>query len=158
MPLVEETQPAAIADDSLLAIAREVITAAGNCALITRDERGRPAIRAMDPFPPQDGLVVWLGTNVHSRKVAQIRANPRASLYYFDKAGGSYLTLVGTARIVEDPAQISHYWKPEWEAFYPDKRDYVLIKFIPERLEIISEKHGITGDPQTWRAGVYRLP
>ena len=63
--------------------AREIIKDAGNCALITIDEDGKPRARTMDPFSPEDDFMVWFGTNIKSRKVKQIRNDPRVTLYYF---------------------------------------------------------------------------
>ena len=60
----------------LIATAREIMTAARYCALITLDSSGRPQARTVDPFPPDENMVVWLGTNPRSRKVAEIRRNP----------------------------------------------------------------------------------
>ncbi len=136
----------------LLAIARELMAEAGFCALVTLDETGAPRARAMDPLPPEDGLVVWLATNPASRKVEQIRRDPRVVLFYLAPASGAYVTLHGRARLVADPADKAQLWKEGWERFYPDREEgLLLIRVAPERLELISERHGIVGDPATWR-------
>ena len=119
------------------------------CALITLDSTGRPHARTMDPFPPEEDMVVWLGTNPKSRKVAEIRRNHRVTLYYFDREDQAYVTISGRARIVSDPKEKAKHWKDEWKDFYPD-RQYLLIAVAPERLEVISVKQGIIGDSITW--------
>jgi general stress protein 26 len=137
----------------LIAAAREVMTAARYCALITLDSSGRPQARTLDPFPPDENMVVWLGTNPRSRKVAEIRRNPRVTLYYFDREAQAYVTISGTARLVNDPKEKAKRWKEEWKDFYPDRaRDYLLIVVKPEKLEVVSVKKGIVGDPVTWKA------
>jgi len=138
--------------ERLIAAAREVMAAARYCALITLDSSGRPHARTLDPFPPDEDMVVWLGTNPRSRKVAQIRRNPRVTLYYFDREGQAYVTISGIARLVNDPKEKAKRWKDEWKDFYPDRaRDYLLIAVQPERLEVVSVKKGIVGDPGTWK-------
>ena len=144
----------------VLAAAREVMLAAGNCALITLDADGVPQARAMDPFPPEADLSVWLATNPGTRKVAQMRRDERVTLYYFDREGGGYVTLVGTVRLVSDPAEKARLWKPEWSAFYSAANrgdDYLLIEFRPDRLEIVSLAHGIASDPQAWKPEIVDL-
>jgi general stress protein 26 len=137
--------------ESLIATAREIMKTARYCALITLDSTGRPHARTMDPFPPDEQMIVWLGTNSKSRKVAEIRRNHRITLYYFDRENQAYVTISGLARIVSDPREKSKHWKDEWKNFYPDRdRTYLLIAVIPEKLEVISEKQGIIGNSVTW--------
>ena len=139
-------------DVKLISIAKEIMTTAGTCALITLDEEFRPRVRAMDPFIPESDLTVWFGTNPKSRKVTQIKKNPKVTLYYLKNDASGYVMLHGIAYIVDDPIEKEKRWKDEWEAFYPNKTDgYVLIKVFPEWMEVISIAHGIVGDPTTWQ-------
>lgn len=143
---------------SLIATAREIIKTARYCALITLDSHGRPHARTMDPFAPDENMVVWLGTNAKSRKVAEIRRHQRVTLYYFVAADQAYVTISGRARIVRDPGEQMKHWKDEWQNFYPDReKSYLLISVIPEKLEVISVKEGINGDAVTWTPPAARL-
>ena len=136
----------------LVAAARAIMTNARYCALITLDSSGRTQARTLDPFPPDENMVVWLGTNPRTRKVAEIRRNPRVTLYYFDREEQAYVTISGIARLVNDPKEKAEHWKDEWKDFYPDRaKDYLLITVKPERLEVVNVKKGIVGDPTTWR-------
>lgn len=140
-----------VSEDSLVLIAREIIEAANYVALISLDADGHPQARVMDPFSPEDDMTVWLATNPRSRKVAQIRTDDRVTLYYFDAPGLSTVTLMGTARLVNDSAEKAGRWKAGWEAFYPDRdSSYLLIEVRPTHMEIVSDKHGLRGDPVTW--------
>ena len=137
--------------EKLIAAAREVMISARYCALITLDSSGRPQARTLDPFPPDENMVVWLGTNPRSRKVAAIRRNPRVTLYYFDRDAQAYVTINGIARLVNDPKAKMKWWKDDWKKFYPDRaRDYLLISVTPEKLEVVNVNKGIVGDPHTW--------
>jgi general stress protein 26 len=135
----------------LISAARNVMLAARFCALVTVDETGLPRARVMDPFPPDDPMVVWLGTNPKSRKVRQIRHNPNVSLYYFDPEGLRFVTIIGRARLVDDPREKAKRWKSAWEDLYPNRDDaYLLIEVTPKRLEVLDPQRGIVGDPETW--------
>jgi len=138
-------------NNKLKKAAREIMTSAGTCALITIDQKGRPRVRVMDPFVPESDFTVWFGTNPNSRKVDQIKKDPKVTLYYLDIDGSGYVMIHGTAQIVIDQEEKEKRWKVEWEAFYPNKtEDYLLIKVSPEWLEVISYTRGIAGDPTTW--------
>ena len=48
---------------------------------------------------------MWIGSNGVTRKVADIRKDPRVTLMYFNEAGFEYVTMVGRAVIDEDAAR-----------------------------------------------------
>ncbi len=132
-------------------IAKEIMTAAKTCTLITLDEDGRPAARIMDPFPPEENFTVWFGTNTYSRKVGQIKNDPRATIFYVSPDMSGYVLIQGNANLVNDPEEKTRRWKKEWEQFYPGGREnYLLIRVEPLRFEVVSYPHGLTGDPVTW--------
>jgi general stress protein 26 len=137
---------------SLIATAREIMKTARYCALITLDSNGRPQARTMDPFPPEENMAVWLGTNPNSRKVREIRDDAHVTLYYSVNEDQAYVAITGWARIVVDAKAKARYWKDEWKEFYPDReKDYVLITVIPQKLEVVSVKRGIVGGNSiTW--------
>jgi general stress protein 26 len=138
--------------DALISAAREIMISARYCALITTDSTGGVQARTMDAFPPEDDMKVWLGTNSRSRKVKEIRRHPRVTLYYFVREDQAYVSITGIARLVNDPKEKANRFKDDWKAFYPDRaRDYLLIEFTPEKLEVVSVKKGIVGDPGTWQ-------
>lgn len=150
--LAQEKQMVTAERDTLIAVARELMASARYCALITIDSTGYPQARAMEPFPPEDDMTVWFGTKRTSRKVQEIRNNPRVTLYYADCQGDGYLTISGTAQIVDDPEEKARCWRESWESFYPErKKSYILIKVSPKQLDLLSIKHGITGNEETWR-------
>jgi general stress protein 26 len=137
--------------DTLIAAARELMETTRYCALITLDKSGHPQARTMDPFSPDEDMVVWLGTNANSRKVHEIRIDSRVTLYYEAPNGSGYVVIQGKAYLIDDAEKIEKYWKEEWDEFYQDKNStFTLIKVIPIKLEIIDYKHGIIGSSITW--------
>jgi len=138
--------------------AAEIIKSSGTCALISLDNEGQPRARAMDPFTPAEDFTIWLGTNAKSRKVNQIKNDPRVTVYYLADDASGYVSIYGLAELIDDKKTKEKYWKPEWEAFYPNKQsDYLLIKVTPLWLEIISESNGINGDYETWAPSVVKF-
>ena len=151
----ESSEAQTLGRAELLSASRDIMSAARYVALATVDEEGRPAVRAMDAAAPDDDMTVWLATNPRSRKVSQIRAEPRVALYYLDADGPGYVTLVGTARLIDEPAQKARHWKESWTPFYTDRDESVLlIQVTPLWLEVVSVPHGVNGDPETWRADI----
>jgi len=149
---VSAQQPQRLSREQLIAEAREIMTTARYCALITVDASGRAQARTMDAFAPDDQMTVWFGTNPRSRKVAEIRRRPRVTLYYFDRENQAYVTIHGIARLVNDANEKARRFKDDWKAFYPDRdKDYLLIEVRPVTLEVVNTKKGIVGDPKTWR-------
>ena len=138
--------------DALISAAREIMTTARYCALITSGRDGRSHARTMDAFVPESDMTVWLATNPLSRKAAEIRRNPKVTLYYFDREGAAYVTIYGIARLVNDKGEKAKRWKDDWKAFYPDRdKSYLLIKVTPERLEVVNVNKGLVGTSPTWQ-------
>jgi general stress protein 26 len=109
----------------------------------------------MEPFLPESDFTIWLGTNPKSRKVNQIKNNPKVTLYYLDKNSLGYAVIHGTAKLINDQSEKNKRWKTEWDAYYPNNTDdYQLIKVSPEKMEVISYTHDIIGDPTTWKVPV----
>jgi len=147
--------------DRVLAAAIEIMTSVRYCSLVTLDADGAPQARAMDPFPPEPDLTVWLGTNTFTRKVEQIRRDPRVTLFYFDPEGPGYVTVLGEAQVVDDPEEKARRFKPEWGAFYDDAHrgdDYVLVRVDPRRIEVVSAPHDIAIDPKGWKPEIVEIP
>lgn len=145
----------------VLDAARQVMAAARYCTLITLDASGHPNARIMDPFPAEEDFTVWMATNRSTRKVRQIEADARSTLSCFDPEGVAYVTLLGAAELVDDASERGRRFKPEWSDFYLDEHrgeDYLLIRFEPYRLEIVSLEHGIAADPLAWRPVILELP
>jgi len=145
-------------NSKLISAARDIMQAAGTCALITVDETGIPMVRIMDPFPAESDFTVWLGTNPNSRKVTHIKENPNVTLYYSDSDASGYVVIHGLAQLVNEKKEKEAHWKDAWQDFYPDKTNgYLLIKVSPQWMEVLSVKRGITGDPVTWQVPIVKF-
>ncbi len=145
-------------EQKIIHLAKDIIQETYFGTFITMDSEGQPRARVMEPFAPDEAFIIWLATNPRSRKVKQLKANPKATLHYFDKKNLGYVSLMGKAILVNDHATKAAKWKEGWENFYPNKdKDYLLIKFIPETLELISIPNQFTGDSVTWKPHLVHL-
>jgi general stress protein 26 len=137
----------------LIAAAREIIASQQYCALLTQDEEGRAQVRTVNPFPPEEDMAVWIATGTQTRKVQQIRHNSQVTLYYADhsKATG-FVSIRGKALLVDDRAEMIKRKRGYWDSVFPEFKNLVLIKVIPEHLEVLNYSRGANGDPATWHA------
>jgi general stress protein 26 len=153
-PAPAQNTPADSGDRAhVVAAAREIVGAARYATLTTIGGNGHPQSRVVDPFEPDSGFAIWIGTNRLTRKVSEIRADPRVTLLYFAPDAGEYVTVVGIATIVTDSAARAMRWKSEWASFYeggPLGEQYILIRVRPVRLEVVSPRRGILNDERTW--------
>ena len=117
--------------------------------LSTLDEHGYPETRELfnlrklrndcgtfGPDTPGGVFMNLLGTNTSSRKVAQMRKDPRSCLYYVDPVNFEGLTVVGRAEEVFDREVRDALWLAQWEIYYPggkDGGDFSIFRFMPER-------------------------
>jgi general stress protein 26 len=148
---------AAPQSDRVLDAARATMKSAQFCFLITVDDQRQAQARILNPFDPEPDMKVWLGTNRNTRKVGQIRKNPRVTLAYWDAAGSGYVTMIGRARLVDSIEERKKRWKTEWMPFYPGGPEgdtYLLIEFTPTQIEVMSGKHQIASEPLSWKPAI----
>src|SRR5512134_2116246 len=148
----EKPPPPADERARLVAAARQIMGAQTYCALVTIDEAGRPQVRTMNPFPPEEDMTVWFATNTRSRKVREMRRDPRVALYYSDHAKAiGYVQITGHAVLVDDREEILKRKRAYWDQAFPGLQNLVLVKVVPERLDVLNYKAGVQADPETWR-------
>ena len=63
---------------------------------------------------------VWFFTGKDSPKIDQIQNEPRVNVAYSDPSNQDYVSLSGVAKLVIDKALNEKYWKPQFEAWFPD--------------------------------------
>ena len=138
-------------EQKIVTTARAIIDEAYFGTLITINSKGQPKSRVMEPFSPDDDLIIWLATNPRSRKATEIKANSTATLNYFNKTKMEYVSLMGNAFLENDETLKAEKFKDGWDKFYPNKKEnYLLIKFIPNTLELVSASNQYPGDSVTW--------
>jgi general stress protein 26 len=139
-----------ITAELVLETAKSSIRSAEYCILITLGEKGEANARLVQPFEPEPDMTIYVGTWSKSRKVREIQKDNRVTLAFHDKEGTAYVTLLGSAQIENDTNMKRKYWREEWIGFIPqgpDGDDYVLVKFIPFRIELMSFSRGVLPQP-----------
>lgn len=139
--------------ETFVLAAREIIQETTFCALVTVDSLGQPQVRTMNPFPVNDELITWFATSRNSRKVKEIKGNPKVFVYYADHISAKgYVNISGNAEIIDNKELLvkmkRDYWNhiPNWQS------EFVLIKVTPKTMDVINYKHGLNNDPKTSRA------
>lgn len=130
-----------------------MINEASTVSLITLDKEGYPSARMMQTLATHEDFIIWLATKPNTKKIKQVKQNSRVSLYYTDKNSTGYVCIQGKAVLVEDAKAKQAHWKEGWEAYYTHpETDMILIKIIPERMEMVSYSHGIISTEKDWAA------
>lgn len=139
--------------DTILIAAREIIKETVYCALVTIDSTGQPQVRTMNPFPANDELITWFATSRTSRKVREIKNNPKVCVYYADHLSAKgYVNITGTAEVIDDKELLIKMKRDYWENIPGWQNIFVLIKIVPKTIEVINYKHGLNNDPESFRA------
>lgn len=145
--------------DTIITAAREIIATQKYCALITIDSTGKPDVRTMNPFQPEEDMSVWMATNSRSKKVQEIKNNQHVTLYFSDHTNAiGYVAINGRAVLVDDMQEKMKRKRAYWDKSFPDFKYLMLIKVIPEKIEVINYKHNLNNDPQTFEAPSVEFP
>jgi general stress protein 26 len=142
-----------------LEVARITIEPKDYCFLITQGELGQANARLVQPFKPEDDFTIWFGTSPRSRKVREITANGQVTVTYENAEDHAYVALLGHAQVVRDLDARHKYWRVEWARFWPagpEDEDYVLIKFMPSRIELMNFYRNVVPDPRLQPAVLIR--
>ena len=90
--------------------------------LTTEDDdhlRARPMVAAQEEF---DGTL-WFFTRASSHKVDEVRQDQRVGVTYADPGKQDYVSLSGTARVVQDKAAIDEHWGESMRTWFPKGKD-----------------------------------
>ena len=123
------------------------------CALVTIDETGRPQVRTMNPFPPEEDMTVWFATNTRSRKVREMTPRPEGDALLLRPQDRDRLRRAPGPRRPRRATwqEILKRKRAYWDQAFPGLKNLVLIKVVPERLDVLNYKAGTKPDPETWR-------
>jgi general stress protein 26 len=138
--------------EQLLDAARALIKSTEYCFFITERTDGHPHARLMQPYEPEGDFTIYLGASPRSRKVREVLKQPKASIAFYNQQETAYITLLGTASVVDDSALRQKYWRSNWNDLFPggpESSEYVLIKFVPDRIEMMNYAHQAMPQPYT---------
>jgi len=139
-------------DTGILA-AHEIINETTYCGLVTVDSLGQPQIRTMNPFPVKEDFVIWFATARTSRKVREIKNNPKVCVYFADHINAKgYVNINGTATVIDDKELLVRMKRDYWNGIPGWEDIFVLIRIVPGSIETINYKHGLNNNRVTFKA------
>jgi general stress protein 26 len=135
--------------------AQKLISNSRFAVFVTIDQHGFPHARMIDPLPPDSNFdEIWIGTNRYTRKVSHIAANPRTCLVYFDASSLGFAYVSGHCSLVDDNQVKNDKFASGWWLFYPEGPAgprFTLIRFVPNRIEVVSPLHQLASGLNSWR-------
>lgn len=131
-------------------VSLELVESADAAYVTTIDPEGYPQTRCMFnlrnkfKFPKllevfeehRDDFMILLTTNTSSEKVAHVKENSAACLYYCKPDEFHGLMLCGTLEIVDDHRIRERLWHEGWERYYatgPNDPDHTVLRFLPTK-------------------------
>ena len=103
---------------------RELVKDIDFCMLTTVDENGDLHSRPMSAngeIEPNGDL--WFFTSASSHKVSEIEKLPKVNVSFADPDNQHYVSISGTAQLVQDRNKINELWKPEFKMWFPEGKD-----------------------------------
>ena len=131
--------------------ARTLIEQRPLCWLATRAVDGGAHARAIRIGASPDGRDEWTRRFLcrrASRKVAELRADPLATLAYQDDAGDVFVALGGSMALLDDMAPMRAMWPDSLNALYPPgwaEANMIVAQMEVDRVEI--HARGLTREP-----------
>jgi general stress protein 26 len=150
-------------DEDARKLGLELLETADAAIVTTVDPEGFPQTRAMfnlrrkEQFPGLGRLfekhrhdfLVYFTTNSSSLKIAQIKANPRVSVYYCMPSDFRGLMLSGEMELVRDKQEKEQVWQKGWELYYPGgvhDPDHTVLKLRPTIVKYYHQLNFFTFD------------
>lgn len=119
----------------------DIMKKASNFAFFATGDGDQPRVRAVSPCV-EDDMSIWIATMPSSRKVQQIRKNPKVSLAFVVPPNGEQsATVMGEAEIVEDMEQKKRIWdllSYDPSQFFPEgpeSKEYCVLKINVKQIE-----------------------
>jgi general stress protein 26 len=81
---------------------------------------------------------IWFFTNEYTQKIKEVSFNNEVMLNYAAPGTNSYVTINGTASLVNDGKKIKELWNPIYKVWFPlgqDDPNLTLLKVVPGYIE-----------------------
>jgi general stress protein 26 len=111
---------------------RELLAEFGTAMLVTRTADGRLRGRPMAVAEVEADGTLWFATDRHSGKVEELAHDGHAAVTM--QSGSKYVSLSGTAAVVDDRAKAAELWKPAFQVWFPGGKDdpgLILLRLDP---------------------------
>ncbi len=102
--------------------------------LVTQRSDGSLCSRPMATHTTDSDHCLWFLTDNDSAKTLEITSQPQVNVSFADPDDQNYVSVSGTASIVEDEAKLDEVWNKFAEAWYPEGKEDPRLTLI--RVEI----------------------
>lgn len=110
-------------------------------AFLATCDGDKPCLRSVSPIVEDDGPV-WVSTFSNSRKVKQIKKNPKVCLYFVSQPNGEQAAKIyGTAKVIDALDEKERVWNlagfdlSKYFRDGPGSKDFCLLKIESEKIE-----------------------
>jgi general stress protein 26 len=114
---------------------KDMAEAADICFFTTSLTELPISTRPMSTQKVEDDGSLWFFSEKGSDKNEHIEKDNRVQLFYSNKGSSEYLSLYGSASILQDAAKAKEMWSPWVKTWFdgPDDPKLTLIKIVPEQ-------------------------
>jgi general stress protein 26 len=119
----------------------KIMKKASDFAFFATGDGDQPRVRAVSPLVEND-MSIWVATMLSSRKVQQIRKNPKVNLAFVVPPNGEQsATVMGEAEIIKDMKQKKRIWgllSYDPSQFFPEgpeSKEYCVLKINIKQIE-----------------------
>ncbi|KAI7866722.1 hypothetical protein BDF14DRAFT_1996284 [Spinellus fusiger] len=98
------------------------------CMMTTRcSDTGKLVSRAMVPHIPANHLPadLWFFTNTSTHKMDELKQDPNVNLGLYKLSTGEWISVSGTAELINDHAKITELYTPDIKTWFSDLEDGV---------------------------------
>ncbi len=89
-------------------------------AMLTTEGANGLESRPMSAYVDKAANAIWFITKLASDKTHEIKDDAHVNLAFSDSKANKYVSVTGSARIVQDPAKQKELWNPFAEAWLPE--------------------------------------
>jgi general stress protein 26 len=113
---------------------RDLIRDFDTAMLTSHSLGGHIRSRPMHVAEFEEGGSLWFVSDEQSGKVDELTRDGRVAVVM--QGGRRYVSISGTARVVDDRARLSALWKKTWNAWFPDGPTSPGVRLIEVRPEV----------------------
>ncbi len=84
----------------------------------TRRPDGHLVSRPMATQAPSPGADLWFVTDKSTDKLDELSADEHVNVAYYNTKSREYVSVSGTARVVDDRSKIRELYRPDWKAWF----------------------------------------
>jgi general stress protein 26 len=121
-----------------IAILKDLTEKVRICMFTTVSSTNEFRSRPMAMVAIEDDGSIWFFTNEYSPKSKEISRDNEVNLAFSDPSSNTYISVAGTANLVDDQGRKEEYFSPAIKSWFPDGLEdpaLILVKVVPSSAE-----------------------